>query len=63
MARIPYGKKKVDYHIVLFSINVALVVIGYGLAYPTGFTSLLPMMYCFLIISRLVAKNIAEVHP
>lgn len=50
VARIPYGKKKVDYHVVLFSINVALVVIGYGLAYPTGFSSLLPMMILRILV-------------
>jgi hypothetical protein len=43
-------KKKTDYHVVLFFINVALVVIGYGLANPTGFASVLPMMMLRILV-------------
>jgi hypothetical protein len=50
VAEAPQQKKKIDYHIVLLFINVALVVIGYGLANPTGFASVLPMMILRIIV-------------
>jgi hypothetical protein len=46
----PPLKKPIDYHVVFFFINAALVIIGYGLAYPTNFASLVPMKVLRILV-------------
>ncbi|WP_378410940.1 O-antigen ligase family protein [Rhodocytophaga aerolata] len=41
---------KRDYHRILFFMNVVLVVVGYGLAHPTGFASVGPMKILRILV-------------